>query len=198
MTEQNQNEDVTTSQDTSNVEEKKDETPKEPTPQEKVKALLEQRKEEGLSLSEELQLSRLQKKLKKAKRNQNAQREMFEKLFLGAQKKRVAKMMKQVRVARELIGREDYKMLRDIFTVKTEEKKDEKGNVLSPARTDVNYYGLLLESKNVIAMQREQRIKAGKRKRSTGRSSDRRAHKSLLNFLLNRNAEEAKKTNPEA
>jgi len=167
------------------------EKPKEPTIMEKLAALKELRKKGPLSLSQELQASRLQKKITAQERQKKAQRKMFETYFLEPQKKRHEKLMKRVGVVREQIGRADFKMLRDIFTVNTPEQKDETGKVIQAASSRVNYEGLLLEAANVIAMQREGRIEAGLRKRTTGRSSDRKAHRSLIKFLHDRTAEEA-------
>lgn len=166
---------------------------KEPTAQDKLNVLLARQKEFHLSMKEELEISRLRKTIKAQTRSRKAQRSMFEEYFLKPQKKSHQKMMKQVRVVRDQIGRQDFRMLRDIFTQVTPEQKDEVGNVLQPASAQVNYPALLAEAKNVMVMQREHRIKAGLRKRTTGRSSDRATHKSTLDFLLKRNAEETVK-----
>lgn len=166
---------------------------KEPTAQDKLNVLLDRQKGFHLTMKEQMEMKRLRKTIKAQSRMRKAQRGMFEEYFLKPQKKSQAKMMKQVRVVREQIGRQDFKMLRDIFTQNTPEQKDEAGNVLQPASSQVNYQALLAESKHVIVMQREHRIQAGLRKRTTGRSSDRKSHKGTLNFLLARNAEETVK-----
>jgi hypothetical protein len=80
----------------------------------------------------------------------------------------------------------------DVYTQTTPEVKDADGNVVQKASTKVNYDGLLLESVHVLAVMKEQRIKSGKRKRSTGSKSARKAHSNLINFLNKRNATEAK------
>lgn len=167
------------------------EKPKEPTIMEQLAKLKELRKEGPLSLSQELLATRLQKKITAQTRNQKTQRKMFETYFLEPQKKRHEKLMKRVDIVREQIGKADFKMLRDIFTVNTPEQKDDTGKVVQAASSQVNYEGLLKEALNVIAMQREGRMEAGLRKRSTGRSSDRRAHRTLIKFLHDRSEEEA-------
>lgn len=167
---------------------------KEPTLQDKLNVLLKKKKEnKSLSLKEEMQATRLAKQIKAQTRQRKAQRTMFEEYFLKPQKKQERKLMNEVRRMRDEIGRKDFQMLRDIFTVTVPEKKDEHGKVLEAETKQVNWYGLILEARNVIVVQREQRIKAGLRKRTTGRSSDRKSHKAAIGFLLKRNAEETLK-----
>lgn len=167
---------------------------KEPTAQDKLNVLLARSKEYYLTTREELEMRRLKKQIKMGSRARAKQRTMVEKYFLEPQKKKNAKLMKQVEVAKSQIGRKNFQMLRDLFTVPVNEQKDETGKIIQPASSYVNYEGLIAESKNVIVIQREERINSGKRKRSTGRSSDRKAHKGALSFLLNRNQEAAKET----
>lgn len=165
---------------------------KEPTAQDKLNVLLERQKGFHLTMREEMQMRRLKKEIKAGTRSRGSQREMINKYFIEPQKKKQEKLMKQVRVVKDQIGRKDFQMLRDLFTVQTPEQKDEAGKVIQPTSSYVNYEGLIAEAKNVIVMQREMRMVAGKRSRKSGRSSDRKSHKLAYAFLMDRNQEASK------
>lgn len=90
------------------------------------------------------------------------------------------------------IGRKDFALLKDICTVNTPEQKNDKGEVVQEASKYVNKGALMREARNLIVLQREERIKKGLRKRSTGRSSKRASHSSMVKHLTQRNIEAAK------
>ena len=91
-----------------------------------------------------------------------------------------------------MLGKEDYKTLRDICTIHTPEQKNEKGEVTAKAASFLNRKALLSEGRLILALKREQRITAGQRKRSTGSSSARKAHRATINFIHMRDAETLK------
>lgn len=175
------------------VQEKMSEALKEETkPQPpSIESLRKKRVEEGLSLREALQLNKLEKTAKKIKRNMKAQQEFLTKFYITPREKQQVRLEKKVKVVKSWLHPDDFKMLENIFTVNVPEKKDEKGEVTEKAYSYVNYEGLLLEARNVLVVQREERMKSGKRSRSSGRSSDRKTHKASLKMLLKRNAEES-------
>ncbi len=88
------------------------------------------------------------------------------------------------------IGSQDFKMLKQVCMVDIPEQKNEQGEVVQAARQELNKQALITEARNLIVLQREERIKKGLRKRTTGRSSDRSAHRSKVKFLSAR-AEQA-------
>ena len=81
---------------------------------------------------------------------------------------------------------EDLKMLTQICTVTVPEQKDEQGNVTQKSFSYVNKAALISEARNAVALAREARILMGKRKRSTGRQSKRKAHRGAIQLLNNR------------
>jgi hypothetical protein len=111
----------------------------------------------------------------------------FVKKLMTDNRKRSAKFKEMLAQAEAQVGKDEYDALVAVCTVQVPEKKDKDGNVLQPASSNVNYRALLAEAKNLAVLQREKRIKAGERKRSTGRSSRRRRHSSTLQVILNRN-----------
>ena len=165
----------------------------EPTAQEQLDALLAKGKEFGFNLSETLKVSRLKKQIRNQTRSRLKRQQGFQEFFLKPQQKRQKQLMQQVKIVFDTIGKQDFKMLKDVFTVTTPEQKDDNGMVIQPEKKQINWQGLLLEAKNVITIQREQRMKNGTRQRTTGNSNARRAHKAALKFLLNRDAEEQAK-----
>ena len=91
-----------------------------------------------------------------------------------------------VRQATVGLNPEDLKMLKQICTVNVPEQKNDKGEVTQKAYSYINKNALIGESRNAIALAREARILMGKRKRSTGRHSKRKAHRAALNLLAKR------------
>lgn len=109
------------------------------------------------------------------------------------QHQRVNKRIRiELEALEKTIGKKDFALLKDICTVNTPEQKNEKGEVVQEASKYVNKQALMREAKNLIVLQREERIKKGLRKRSTGRGSKRRNHASMVAFLTQRNIEAAK------
>lgn len=84
-------------------------------------------------------------------------------------------------------GKEDYNFFKEACTVHVPEVKDENGVVTQKGKKVVNKQALLKELANLLVIKREDRIKAGKRKRSTGRHSKRVYHASQVAHLQDRN-----------
>jgi len=87
---------------------------------------------------------------------------------------------------KSVVGKDVYKNLRKACTETVPEVKAEDGTVTTPARQVVNKGKFLRELSLAIVVLREDRILKGKRKRSTGRSSDRKNHKQSLKAILTR------------
>jgi len=151
-------------------------------------ALVEKRKTVGVTTLEEIRISQLKKQAKAMKRARNRHQKAMETLYIAPHRRRVNKLMFQVRAIKQALDPKDFAMLKDIFKVVTQpEVKDENGVVSQKEQSFVNWQGLVPEGRNVIAVQRQERIKAGVRKRSTGRSSDRSAHSSSMSHVYRRN-----------
>lgn len=109
-----------------------------------------------------------------------------------ARHKRVNKRItSELKVLKNIIGAKDFAMLQEICTVTTPEQKNEQGEVTQPERKDVNKQALMTEARNLIVLQREERIKKGLRKKTTGRTSKRSAHRSAVKYLTDRNKQAA-------
>lgn len=123
------------------------------------------------------------KKFKKQQKVYQSQVEKFKELQLVAN----LRENNELKEYRQRIGKESFDFLKKICTIDTPEQKNEQGEVTVPAKSELNKEALLKECYNVIIMLREERILAGKRKRSTGRRSKRQAHKNAIAFLNSRN-----------
>lgn len=133
---------------------------------------------------------------KAMRKKMRAQQQSFQQMYKNFEERREKdrlKLIKESKRMKDLIGREDYNALKDICTVHTPEQKYENGQVTAKATSFVNHKALIEEAKLVLVLQREERIKAGLRKRSTGRSSDRQMHRSTMNFIHMRNDDTLKK-----
>lgn len=172
------------------VEKKAEEVKPEPTTEEKIQAILTKRKTAPLSLKDSTELRILKKQLRAVQ----VQRGYFQKV-IGQWRKNDEKarnrLVRQIRAASKTLGKQNFAMLKDLYTQTTPEQKNEAGEITQAASSNVNYQGLLAEAKHAIVLERESRIKSGKRKKTTGRSSKRRNHKDTFNFLTKRNAEES-------
>lgn len=163
--------------------------PEDVTPIKELELLVKKRKEVGLELSEEVRAKKLKKQIDYVLKQQGK----FQKMLVQYQetaKKGQSCVMSQVKVAASVLGNETFKMLKNIFRVEVPEEKDENGVVIRKATSYINYKPLLNEARLAIVLQRDSRIKSGKRKRTTGRSSDRRIHSTTLGFIYRRNKEE--------
>lgn len=98
----------------------------------------------------------------------------------GALKERLFKLKQQ-------LGKEEFKLLKSLSTAEIPEQKNEAGEVTKPKSFHVNYDMMFAEAKNLNVLMRERRMVAGERKRTTGSSSKRKAHKSRLAAVLARN-----------
>lgn len=123
----------------------------------------------------------------------NKKRLQMEKYFEQLYKKQLretAKATKRlkatVKVLRKNLGKESFNKLKDLMTTIVPEEKNEKGEVVKESYKEINYVGIISEGLNLIALLREERIKQGKRKKTTGRSSRRRSHRNQINFLNRR------------
>jgi len=130
-----------------------------------------------------------EKKMAKMSKKSNKQIKKIMKMIQDNQRKNQVKMKEEIERMKISVGKENFNALKAICTIQIPEKKDEQGNVIQAAANQVNFQALEKEVKNLLVLQREKRILEGKRKRSTGRSSDRKAHKARYKFLLNRNKE---------
>ena len=138
------------------------------------------------------------------KKNIAKQQKKFGKLMATWRK---AQMKRQGRVTRQLkdlsskIGHDDFEALKAMVTTFYPEKKDDKGVVVQEAYNSVNYAALIVEAKNFLVLRRERRMSGyttenpetkeetyhpPTRKRSTGRTSDRKAHRNTYNYILER------------
>lgn len=143
--------------------------------------------------SKQPEVPKLTKRQRKQMKEQQAK---FAKMFQGYEERRAKaekKLKEESLRMKDLIGRTDYNVLKDICTIHTPEQKDEKGEVTAEASSFVNHKALIEEAKLLLVLKREERIKLGTRKRSTGRSSDRKAHGGLVNFINQRNDDTLKK-----
>lgn len=138
-----------------------------------------------------LKVNKARKLAAKQKRQQSAMRNYIQRVT--KEYRRVQKRLNtELRVLEGQIGKKDFAMLKDICTVHTPEQKNEQGEVTQAASSYVNKKALLVEARNLLVLKREDRMKQGLRKRSTGRSSRRTAHNSAVRYLTQRNAVAAK------
>lgn len=130
------------------------------------------------------------------KKRMRQQQEQFAQMFKSYQEKqqKQRKIFKRAALSlRNALCKEDYNNLKNICTVRVSEQKNEAGEVTRKASSYVDYRALAIEGRLTIAVQREQRIKSGHRKSTTGRSSDRKAQKNLMKFINRRNEETLQK-----
>ena len=130
------------------------------------------------------------RKEKAFKAQQQAVNKMF-KRYEESQAKAQKQLNAKVRRLRNELGKEDFEVLKDICTIRTPEQKNDKGEVTQEASSVVNFRALFIEGRFALTLNREARILAGKRKRTTGRGSDRIAHKNLVNYINSRSSETA-------
>jgi hypothetical protein len=72
-------------------------------------------------------------------------------------------------------------------THETPEQKDANGNVTKKSEVIINHDYILREGRNLIVINRNERILGGKRKRTTGTSRERSSHNAQTRFLNARN-----------
>lgn len=167
---------------------------KELTTKDKLDALLTLQKQEGLGVSNSMKLRTLRKQIKQETEQAQSIQKYIQNTYVKPQQKQFKRLMSQVRVMETIIGKVNMKSLKDLYTVPVAEKKNDKGEVIVAASSYVNYPGLLVEAQYVIVLEREARIQAGQRKRSTGRSSKRQAHAASVQFIHKRNEVASKET----
>ena len=114
-------------------------------------------------------------------------KELYAKINAQQAKNRRKVRTEVARIAAAL-GPDDFKNLKEICTYQVPEQKGPDGAIVQKAESRVNFRALIIEGRQAIVLNREARIVAGLRKRSTGRSSDRKAHRSTLNFVNMRTA----------
>lgn len=134
-----------------------------------------------------------EKKLSKTQEKKNRrQNKSFTKRFIDMLQKNNEQRIKlenKIERLRMALGKEEFAALKTIATVPVPEQKNDKGEITQEATTTINYGLLFYEGQNVLAIMKEGRIKAGTRKRTTGRSSRRKAHRARLKFINERNAQ---------
>jgi hypothetical protein len=133
------------------------------------------------------------RKQKKAMRKYSQYMKKMMAAHASEQERRQRKLMTEISKLKSALGKDDFEALKSICTIHQKEVIGPDGSVMQKASSTVNYQALLVEGRQALAINREQRILAGKRKRSTGRSSDRKAHKGLIDFL-NKRAEKTLET----
>lgn len=122
----------------------------------------------------------------KQKKSIEKQEKQLKKLYAQMRNQRARanrKLATQIRQIKNALGKEDFKNLKDICTIHTPEQKGPNGEVVQKAQTTVNYRALVAEGRQALVLNRQARIETGKRKRSTGRSSQRVAHSSALRHV---------------
>jgi hypothetical protein len=125
----------------------------------------------------------------RAMKKMDKQRKMLMKLIKASrasQLKKQGALTRQLGVLRKAVGDSNFEAIKAIATTFYPEKKDDKGNVTQEAYNSVNYKALMAEARHLIVMQREKRIREGTRRRSSGRSSDRKAHSLTYRYLIDR------------
>lgn len=133
------------------------------------------------------------KQLKAFKKMQKQQGKAIARM-IERNKNTQAKLKKELDELKLKVGKDSWKVLVDICTVVTPEQKNDEGVVTQEAKTEVNKYALLVEAKNLLVMMRQSRIDKGLRKKTTGNTNQRRAHKSKYEFLMGR-GQKAKEEN---
>lgn len=140
------------------------------------------------------------KMMKKFRKQQKQQKKMIANYTKNV-KTQNEKFQAKVERVKTAIGKENFTVLKDLYTSKIpyrnneqnqkvylkpeEEVKSEDSTIQYDHQT--NWTGLFKEVTYLVATMREQRIKEGKRKRSSGRSSDRKRHSNIIEFLTKRN-----------
>ena len=153
---------------------------------------MEQNNESQNELQNEPKLKISSNEIKKTKKQNKKMRKFFSQMKeVQANNKR--KFERKIEILKQILGKEDFNALKSICTVKTEEKKDSNGNIIVKAKSEVNYTALLIEGRLAVALNRESRIKAGKRKRTSGSASNRATHSKTVKFINKRNKELTKK-----
>lgn len=123
------------------------------------------------------------KQRKNLKRNQQAYKKQMED-YIEFSKTKQAQEAKKFQILKERVGRNIYKNLKKASTVTIPEKKNEEtGAVLEAERTVLDKDKFLRELNFAVIVLREDRILKGVRKRSTGRSSDRREHAAVIRHI---------------
>jgi hypothetical protein len=87
---------------------------------------------------------------------------------------------------KETVGKSTYKAIRKACIETVPEVKAEDGTVTTPTKQVLNKGKFLRELSLAVIVLREDRILKGVRKRSTGRSSKRKAHRESLKAILAR------------
>lgn len=132
-----------------------------------------------------------EKKISKTKEKKMARERQRLQVSFGKMVEKFSRKQQQTKVQmerlKERVGKKEFALLKTLATVATPEKKDEKGEVIQKATSHLNHELLFQEGQNLITILRESRMKSGKRKRTTGRSSKRKAHRSRLNAIIERN-----------
>lgn len=134
----------------------------------------------------------LSKKVEKAKKKQERAFQTMITTYQAQNRRAVKRERDQLNLLKRQLGKEDFNALKSVCTVEVPEQKDETGAVIQEKKTVVNKRALLVEASHLLVLLREERIKKGTRKRTTGRHSDRVAHRSMMDFLTRRNKEAAK------
>ncbi len=126
--------------------------------------------------------------LRKQKKQMRNQMRMMAR-WKSTQAKKNRLLRGDLKRAKFLVGKDAYNDLREICTIPIPEQKDKDGKVTEEASSYVNKYALINELRNLIVLKREDRIQAGKRKRSTGRSSQRKTHSGTVRLLNKRSSD---------
>lgn len=124
-----------------------------------------------------------QKKLKKVIKKMHKMQESASKAYKLALKREKS----AIDVLKRQLGKEMFLKLKNVCTDTVPEVKDENGNVTKNASSSVNWEMFKREARLVIAAAREDRIRSGKRKKSSGSTSQKQNHTSAMKFIELRN-----------
>lgn len=122
------------------------------------------------------------------------------------------KISKELTALKAVIGYDDFEAIVAVATSFHPEKKDDTGKVTQEAYNQTNWQAVIAEAKNLLVLRREKRMKAnsdglsgtkdenGKlvktRKRTSGRSSHRKAHRAKYAFIVKRGKETLENQEP--
>jgi hypothetical protein len=106
------------------------------------------------------------------------------KRYMEQQRHKKDKETRLLRRLKEAVGGEHLAALVSKHTTVTPETKDESGNVTQKETKALDIRAVEQGCRDLIVINRENRILSGKRKRSTGRGSDRASHSNRVKYLI--------------
>jgi hypothetical protein len=122
---------------------------------------------------------------KRLKRAQKAYQKQFNDYMEYSRRKQVEET-KKFKLLKYQVGANIYNNLKKACMVTVPEQKNEAGEVVQKSKTVLDANKFLRELHLAIVVLREARIIEGKRKRTTGRSSNRAYHNSVMSAIKER------------